>query len=125
LVCGLADSSFKEKKTVYAFTTSNATPQNVLGIAMPENSVRFAKVKAIAVNSSTMEVTVFEATGGAKRVGSAGPALLDLSQLVPHDDNTGLGGVSFSISEGNAILYCEGKAATSLSWKVSVELSEL
>jgi hypothetical protein len=125
LVCGLADSSFKEKKTVYAFTTVDATPENVLTIAMPSDSVRYAKVKAVAVEPTAMDITVFEASGGAKRVASTSPALLDLSQLVPHQDITGLDGVSFLISSNNCLLRCTGKAATTLNWKVSVELCEL
>jgi hypothetical protein len=125
LVCGLSDSSFKEKKTVYAFTTVNATPENVLTIAMSSDSVRYAKVKAVAVEPTALDITVFEASGGAKRVASTSPALLDFSQLAPHQDITGLGGISFSISGNNAILHCTGKAATTLNWKVSVELSEL
>lgn len=98
--------------------TTNATPTTIYTFALPTSCAALFEVEVVAYTPADGTSAAYTITGGAKRFGGGGAALIGAPITIPFEDNAAMDAV-LDVSGNNVIVVVTGIAATTIEWFVT------
>jgi hypothetical protein len=105
---------------LYTDQTTDATPENVMSMAIPTNSIRMVEAVVVGLKSDRTAGAAYRLKATFRNNGGTTVQIGATTVDVLHEDNAAWD-AAFTVSSPNIILQVTGVAATTINWKAFVE----